>query len=133
MTDKNLVTRSGIANNFEFAIYLVTVGSQEEAVKVSSGLLDKKLIACSNVIGGAEKSLFSMYTWQGKVESDSELLLVMKSRTGLMEEIVETVKSLHSYDVPEVIALPILGGSKEYLDWVVENTKEPSSQIQSDL
>ena len=112
---------------FPFSIYLVTCGTTEEAEKISSTLLNEKLIACANIIGGAEKSLFSIYTWQNKVEKDPELQLVMKSRTELLDEIVESVNKVHSYDVPEVIAQPILGGSKEYLKWVLENTKEPGN------
>lgn len=112
---------------FPFSVYLVTCGSTAEAEKISKALLDGRLIACANIIGGAEKSLFSIYKWEGKVEKDAEMLLVMKSRSELLEEIVSTVKKTHSYDLPEIIALPMMGGSKEYLDWVLKETKEADS------
>jgi periplasmic divalent cation tolerance protein len=112
---------------FPFSVYLVTCGSAAEAEIISTALLDNRLIACANIIGGAEKSLYSIYKWEGKVEKDAEMLLVMKSRSELLEEIVSAVKKAHSYDVPEVIALPMMGGSKEYLDWVLKETKEAGS------
>jgi periplasmic divalent cation tolerance protein len=112
---------------FPFSVYLVTCSSKAEAEKISTALLDGRLIACANIIGGAEKSLFSIYKWEGKVEKDAEMLLVMKSRSELLEEIVSAVKKVHSYDLPEVIALPMMGGSKEYLDWVLKETKKAGS------
>jgi len=109
----------------KLSVFYVTINTHEGASKLASVLLDKKLIACCNIIGNAQNPITSIYTWKGKVENDSEVLMMIKSRTELLPEIVKTVKENHPYDVPEVIALPILGGNPEYITWVLDNTKEP--------
>lgn len=107
------------------SIYYVTINNYESATKLANILLEKKLVACSNLIGNNENPITSIYKWQGKVENDKEILMIMKSRTSLLEEIVKEVKANHPYDVPEVIATPIIGGNPDYLRWALENTKEP--------
>lgn len=107
------------------SVYYITIGSHEGASKLASVLLEKKLIACCNIIGNAQQPITSIYTWKGKVENDNEVLMMIKSRTELLPEIVKAVKENHPYEVPEVIALPILGGNPDYMNWVLENTKEP--------
>ena len=107
------------------SIYYVTINNYESATKLANILLEKKLVACSNLIGNNENPITSIYKWQGKVEHDKEILMIMKSRTSLLEEIVKEVKANHPYDVPEVIATPIIGGNPDYLKWALENTKEP--------
>lgn len=67
-----------------------------------------------------------MYSWEGKVNADPEYLLIIKSRTDLLQEIASEVIKLHPYDVPEIIGTPIFGDSKKYIDWVFESTKEPT-------
>ena len=114
---------------FPFSVYLVTVPNDIEAQMISSALLGDKLIACANILGGAKKQLYSMYTWQGEIAKDDELLLVMKSRTELLDEIITKVKTLASFDIPEVIAQPLLGGSSDYLKWVLENTKKRGEEV----
>jgi len=106
-------------------VFYVTINTQEAASKLASVLLEKKLIACCNMIGNTANPITSMYTWKDKVETDSEILMMIKSRTELLPEIVDAVKQNHPYDVPEVIALPIIGGNPEYIQWVLDNTKEP--------
>jgi periplasmic divalent cation tolerance protein len=93
---------------------LVTTADKLEAEKITRRLLETKLIACANIIAPVS----SHFHWAGKVESTEECLLLMKSRKDLFEKIVETVKELHSYEVPEILALPIVNGSKAYLDWM---------------
>lgn len=89
------------------AVYYVTASTQEEAEKLSTILLNSKLIACCNIV----KDVKSIYEWEGKVENSAEVLMIMKSRQELLEKITEVVQKNHSYDTPEVIAMPILGGS----------------------
>lgn len=90
---------------------IVTVSNREEADKIASCLLDKRLIACVNIIG----PVCSFYWWSGKIEKANERILLMKSRSDLFRRLVETVKSLHSYEVPEIIALPVINGYEAYL------------------
>ncbi|MFH1359523.1 MAG: divalent-cation tolerance protein CutA [Candidatus Omnitrophota bacterium] len=100
-------------------VIFITAKNKKEAVKICQALLKKKLIACANVIDSVE----SFFWWQGKIDRAKETLCVLKSKKRLLKEITQTVKSLHSYDVPEVIALPIIGGHKPYLDWVNQSVQ----------
>jgi len=102
--------------NTNFIIVLVTTPNKAEAEKVSQSLLNEKLIACANIIN----PVTSFFHWSGKVERAEECLVVMKSRLDLFGELAERLKGLHSYEVPEVLAFPIVGGSKAYLDWMGE-------------
>lgn len=108
-----------------YVIVLITVPSREAGEKVAGQLLDKRLAACVNFVPGVH----SLYLWKGEVTADDELLLVVKSRADLFEEqLVPTVKAVHPYEVPEIIALPILMGSKSYLDWIEESTAKNQNQ-----
>ncbi|MGB9854521.1 MAG: divalent-cation tolerance protein CutA [Candidatus Bathyarchaeales archaeon] len=95
-------------------VVLVTTTSSEEAEKIVKHLLEEKLIACANIIGPAH----SLFWWQGKIDEAKEYLILMKTRKDLFEKLCERVKALHSYEVPEIIALPIIGGFKAYLEWL---------------
>ena len=97
-----------------YIIVLATTNSKQEAENIAQKLLEQKLIACANIVG----PISSHFHWDGKVEQAEEFLVLMKSRSDLFEEISETVGKLHSYEVPEIIALPIMAGSKAYLDWL---------------
>lgn len=99
-------------------IVYITVSSPEEGEKIAKALVEKRLAACVNIVPG----LRSIYHWQGKICDDRELLLIAKTGDSLFERLEHEVKSIHSYKVPEIIALPILKGSKEYLDWIDGNT-----------
>lgn len=99
-------------------IVLITASSGDEAAKIGRVLVDEHLAACVNVIS----PIRSFFFWEGKTQDAQETLLVCKSRRSLMEKLVPRVKSLHSYSVPEIVALPIIAGSGEYLAWVEENT-----------
>ena len=94
-------------------LVLITAGSQEEADKIASALVTRLLAACVNVIAG----VISVYRWEGQVKRDQEWLLIAKSRSDVLDDLIRCVRGLHSYDVPEIIALPITGGSQEYLHW----------------
>ena len=96
-------------------IVLVTAGSQQEAEEIAGALVAEELAACVNVVPG----ITSLYRWQGEVQRDQEWLLVVKSRRDVLDEVVQRVRELHSYDLPETIALPLVGGSEPYLAWLV--------------
>ena len=98
-------------------VLFITTDSAEEARKIAGALLEQKKAACVNIVPGVE----SVFWWEGKVDSASENLLVVKTRASLLDEVVNLVKKVHSYDVPEIIALPIIGGNKDYLDWIGES------------
>jgi len=102
----------------EYAVAFITVGSPAEAEKISTALVAARVAACVNTVPGVS----SHYLWQGKPVTDAELLLIVKTRLTLIPEVNRIVADLHSYDVPEVIALPIIDGSPEYLDWLGEVT-----------
>lgn len=98
----------------ERLIVLMTAGSQEEADKIAHALVSELLAACVNVL----PRITSVYRWQDKIQSDQEWLLIAKSHSDALDELVRCVHSLHSYDTPEIIALPIVGGSGAYLRWI---------------
>jgi periplasmic divalent cation tolerance protein len=100
--------------NTKYIIILVTTANKAEAEKIAQTLLKEKLIACANIIN----PITSFFRWSDKVESAEESLVVMKSRMDLFTELAERLKGLHSYEVPEILALPIVEGSKDYLDWM---------------
>ena len=100
-------------------IILTTAGSQEEAAKIAHGLVERRLAACVNIVPRIE----SVYRWQGKVETAQEWLLLIKTQAELFERVRDAVKDLHSYDLPECVMLEVAAGTKEYLDWIAENTK----------
>jgi len=95
-------------------VILITTKDKKEAAKIAQVLLESKLIACANIIDGVR----SLFWWQGKIDSSKEVLLVLKTKKILFKKIVAKVKSLHSYQTPEIIALPIVNGSDDYLSWV---------------
>ena len=102
-----------------YIVIFVTAGNIGEARKISAKLIEKKLAACVNIIDPVE----SVFWWQGKVDKAKEALLVIKSKKQKFLKIVKLVKSLHSYEVPEIIALPIVAGEKFYLKWIDECVK----------
>jgi periplasmic divalent cation tolerance protein len=95
-------------------IVLITAGSEEEAHKIAELLVNEKKAACVNIVPRVD----SLFRWKGKIDSAREKLLLVKTRVSLLPEIINLVKQVHSYEVPEIIALPIVGGSKEYLKWL---------------
>lgn len=97
-------------------VVLITASSADEAGKIGRALVEERLVACANIVGGVR----SLFFWDGKSRDEQETLMICKSRSPLMNRIIDRVKQLHSYTVPEIIALPIAAGSKEYLDWVNE-------------
>ncbi len=104
----------------EFVIVYITAANEEEAEKIAKALLDAKLAGCASIV----KNLRSIYRWQGKIEDGSEVLMIVKSRRELFGRLAEMVKQLHSYSVPEVIAMPVVEGSEGYLTWLEEETRD---------
>jgi periplasmic divalent cation tolerance protein len=106
--------------DFQYILVMVTAPTQEVGEQIIEMLIEKKLGACVNMISPVN----SCYLWQGKSYEEEEVLLIVKTRAELFEaEIVPAIKSIHPYDVPEIIALPILMGSQSYLDWIGEMTE----------
>jgi periplasmic divalent cation tolerance protein len=97
-----------------YIVVLVTAKDKKEAEKIARGLLEAKLIACANIVEGVQ----SLFWWQGKIDSSKEVLLVLKTKKILFKKVSIKVKSLHSYQTPEIIALPIAAGSEDYLQWI---------------
>ena len=100
-------------------IVVYVTAPAEEALQMARTLVEERLVACVNIVPG----LRSIYWWQGKVEDEPEVLCIMKTQTRLFEALCDRVRELHSYEVEEIIALPILAGNLPYLDWIKDNTK----------
>ena len=103
----------------EYIMVFVTTSDKSQAEKIAQVLLAERLIACANIVG----PVTSFFSWSGKIDCADEFLMVLKSRRDLLDEVVDRVKGLHSYEVAEVLAVPIVGGSKVYLDWMAEVLK----------
>lgn len=101
-------------------VVYVTVPNREAGKKLSQSIISEKLAACVNIVPGIE----SVYWWEGKVQSDAEELLIIKTRESLLDALTAHVKANHEYDVPEVIALPITGGNTKYLEWIKNSTRD---------
>ena len=106
----------------EFVVVLVTAGSADEAARIGRALVEARLAACANVVG----PIRSIYRWQGAVEDAAEHLLLLKARGADLDALEAEVRALHSYDVPEVLALPVRGGSAAYLAWLAQSTDRGS-------
>lgn len=101
-------------------IVLVTTASEEEATTIGRAVVKQELAACASILA-LKKSIFQ---WEGEIAEEQEFLMIVKSRSDLFEELSMAVKRLHSYKVPEIVAMPIVKGSQDYLDWVMENTRK---------
>jgi periplasmic divalent cation tolerance protein len=99
-------------------IVFMTASSEDEAAKIARALIEARLAGCVNII----KNIRSIYRWQGKIEDEKEVFMVAKTRQELFKTLMKKVKELHSYTVPEVIAIPIVEGSADYLQWLEEVT-----------
>jgi periplasmic divalent cation tolerance protein len=105
----------------EFAniVLFITTANAEEAQRIAALLLKERKAACVNIVPGISSSFW----WQGKLDSVQENLLIVKSKASVLDDIVNLVKRHHSYDVPEIIALPIIGGNPDYLEWIAKEVK----------
>ncbi|OYT40458.1 MAG: cytochrome C biogenesis protein CcdA [Desulfurococcales archaeon ex4484_58] len=100
-------------------LVLITASNREEAENIARELVKDKLVACVNIVDNIK----SIYWWKGEIEDSRESLLLVKTRINVFDRLVKKVKSIHSYEVPEIIALPIITGYKEYLKWLSESLK----------
>jgi periplasmic divalent cation tolerance protein len=102
----------------KYIAVFITVKDPEEGQKIAKTLLKRRLAACINIIPGVE----SHFWWKDKLDMSSEILLIAKSKEALLPDIIKSVKRSHSYSTPEVIALPIISGSRDYLEWIDSET-----------
>ncbi|MDI6745261.1 MAG: divalent-cation tolerance protein CutA [Thermodesulfovibrionales bacterium] len=103
----------------ESIVVFITASNENEAANIARALVEGRLAACVNIVG----NLRSIYSWQGKVEDESEVLMIVKTRKKLFHSLSQKVREMHSYSVPEIIALPIVEGSEDYLKWLKEATE----------
>jgi periplasmic divalent cation tolerance protein len=97
-----------------YAVVFITAKDAEEAEKIGKALVKRRLAACANTV----PQVSSHFWWKDKLENTKESLLMVKTKESLVPDIVKAVKKLHSYSVPEIIAVPIIGGGEDYLDWI---------------
>ncbi len=100
----------------EYIVVYITTPDFQTAQKLADYLVENKLAACVNIV----ENVFSTYFWQGNIEKDNESLMIIKTRADLFERLEEEVKKQHPYSVPEIIAMSIVKGSKDYLNWIDE-------------
>ena len=101
-------------------LVISTCNSEEIASRIAEGLVSQKLAACVNIVPGVE----SIYHWQGKLERDKELLLIIKTRKSLFSQLELAIKELHDYELPEIIAVRVEAGEKTYLNWINSATNK---------
>jgi len=99
-------------------VVFVTTSSEEEATRISRILVEAGLVACANVLPRVR----SIFRWEGKVTEEQESLMVLKTQSSRFKELATTIKGVHSYSVPEIIAIPVVQGSAEYLSWIRDET-----------
>lgn len=97
-----------------------TTEKREDAEKIARALVERRLAACVQIVGPIDTT----YWWKGKIERNPEWLCLIKSRKALYAELEKAIKEMHPYETPEIIAVPIVAGSNEYLDWIGEETRE---------
>jgi periplasmic divalent cation tolerance protein len=108
----------------DYILVFITTASPQEAEQLGKTLVEKRLAACGNIV----QSIRSIFWWKDAIENEQEALLILKSRAALFPTIIDVVRSLHSYEVPEVIAMPIISGSKDYLNWIDQETHQKEQE-----
>ena len=104
----------------DYVQVVTAVGNEEEAEKISQMVVEKRVAGCAQVIG----PITSIYWWKGKIEKVEEWLCLIKSRADLCQELESTILEVHSYENPEILAIPVINGSKRYLDWLESELKK---------
>lgn len=102
----------------EYIVVLITASKEEEAERIAKALVEDKLAGCVNIL----RDVRSIYRWKSNIEDEREVMMLVKTRRELLEGLMKKVKGLHSYSVPEIIALPVIQGSEDYLGWLKEET-----------
>ena len=100
------------------AVVYSTMGSIQDARRIAHALVEEQLVACVNIIPKIE----SVYKWKGKIEIDEEVVIIAKTTDKNVKKTIQKIKSLHSYDLPDIIVLPIIGGLKDYLEYITNET-----------
>lgn len=106
-------------------VVFVTASSEKEADRIGRRLVQERLAACVNLLPGVR----SLFWWEGKVTEERETLMILKTRGTLFPDLVRTIKALHSYQVPEIVALPVKNGSADYLAWIQSVTSKPKKKF----
>jgi periplasmic divalent cation tolerance protein len=101
----------------DYIVVLITTPKTEESAKIADKLIREKIAACVNII----PQVNSIFWWENKIDKEDESLLVIKTKKQLLSKLITLVKEIHSYSVPEIIALPIIGGNEDYLNWIDES------------
>jgi periplasmic divalent cation tolerance protein len=107
-------------------VIFVMAGGEDEAANIARTLVEERLAACVNIVGPAR----SIYRWRDKIEDEREYMLLIKTRTSLYLKVERRVRELHSYEVPEIVALPFAAASRPYLEWLLDATA-PATQRQA--
>jgi periplasmic divalent cation tolerance protein len=110
--------QAGVGSGGEALLVLITAASREEADDIARSLVEDRLAACVNIV----PQVRSLFWWENKLSEEEEVLLIVKTRRPKFSALVIRVKALHSYSVPEIIALPIVEGSASYIQWIDEST-----------
>ena len=105
--------------NMTVSLIYVTTGSKEDAVSIGKELVTSKLVACVNII----EKMHSIYFWKGELQNDQEAILIAKTKTALVPEVIEKVKSRHRYEIPCILSLPVTDGNPVFLDWIAGEVK----------
>ncbi len=103
----------------DFVVVFVMVGNEEEAIKIAKHVVENKLAACTNIVPGIR----SIYRWKGEICDDKELLCMIKTKKSLFPKLRDAIKQIHSYEVAEIIALPMVQGIEDYLLWLKKETE----------
>jgi periplasmic divalent cation tolerance protein len=101
-----------------FAVVYTTIDTIQDARKIGQTLVEEQLVACVNIIPKVE----SIYTWKGKIENEEEYVLIAKTTEANVKRTIQRIKKLHTYELPDIIVLPIVGGLKDYLDYITNET-----------
>lgn len=108
----------------QYVVCLITVSSIDEGGQIARTLVEERLAACVNIVN----PVASVYRWAGDVVEDAEALLVIKTRKSLFKSLAKRVQEIHSYDVPEIISIPIVEGSPPYFEWLMESTRKKGAK-----
>jgi len=95
-----------------------TIDDVKQAQKIANILVEEKLVACVNII----PNIISIYIWKGKIENDDECIIIAKTNDSKVRRVIQRIKTLHTYELPDIIVLPIIGGLKEYLEYITNET-----------
>jgi len=101
----------------QYCLIYITTGDEAEARKIGRTLMEEKLVACVNF-----RPIKSIFRWEGKIQEEEEVAILVKTRAELADRVIERVKELHSYEVPCIVSLPIEKGSPDFLQWIEEST-----------